>query len=94
LLLDRGLIALRDPELLKLPHRADSALIIEWRALTVVLLEKIAEKVRERLQMTEEALPLAKVLEGGTWWAGRKAAAELRPGGGPPIQVLSDGTVF
>lgn len=94
LLLDRGLIELRDPALLSQKHRPDSALIIEWRALTVVLLEKIAEQVRKELKMTEKALPLAKVLEGGTWWAGRKAAAELRSDGGPPIQVQSDGTVF
>jgi hypothetical protein len=94
LLVDRGLIELRDPNLLKQKHRPDSPLIIEWRALTVVLLEKIAEDVRRELKMTEQNLPLAKVLEGGTWWAGRKAAKELRQDGGPPIQVLSDGTVF
>jgi hypothetical protein len=33
------------------------------------------------------------VLEGGTWAAGRKIAAELRDGS-PPIQMISDGTVF
>ncbi|MGE0634502.1 MAG: DUF1688 family protein, partial [Pseudobdellovibrionaceae bacterium] len=38
--------------------------------------------------------PLAKVLEGGTWWAGRFLAAEKRQGGPPPIQIKSDGTVF
>ena len=39
-------------------------------------------------------LPLVKVLEAGTWFAGRVLAAERRPGGGPPIAVESDGTVF
>ncbi|AEI62652.1 DUF1688 family protein [Corallococcus macrosporus] len=39
-------------------------------------------------------LPLGKVLQGGTWTAGRRVAAERRPGGGPPIRVDSDGTVF
>jgi hypothetical protein len=38
--------------------------------------------------------PLAKVLEGGTWWAGRKVAAQLRAGGTPPLNIKSDGTVF
>jgi hypothetical protein len=94
LLLDRGLIELRDPALLAQGHRPDSALVIEWRALTVVLLEKIAEQVRVHLKKTESELPLAKVLEGGTWWAGRKAAAALREGGGPPLKIVSDGTVF
>jgi hypothetical protein len=39
-------------------------------------------------------LPLVKVLEAGTWFAGRALAAERRAGGGPPIAVASDGTVF
>jgi hypothetical protein len=34
------------------------------------------------------------VLEGGTWAAGRRVAAEKRPGGGPPLTILSDGAVF
>ena len=37
---------------------------------------------------------LVKVLEAGTWFAGRALAAERRSGGGPPITVESDGTVF
>ena len=41
-----------------------------------------------------QRLPLVKVLEAGTWFAGRTLAAERRPGGGPPIAVDSDGTVF
>ncbi len=69
-------------------------MIVEWRALTVILLDRIAETLRSRLGKTEEELPLAKVLEGGTWAAGRKIAAQLRPGGIPPIQLISDGTVF
>lgn len=36
-----------------------------------------------------------KVLEGGTWTAGRKIAKEKRPETcGPPIVIVSDGTVF
>ncbi|PLZ53845.1 DUF1688 family protein, partial [Fischerella thermalis] len=34
------------------------------------------------------------ILQGGTWTAGRKIAAQLRTGGIPPIQIESDGTVF
>lgn len=44
--------------------------------------------------MSPEQLPLIKVLQGGTWSAGRKIAADLRLGGVPPIQLQSDGTVF
>ena len=39
-------------------------------------------------------LPLAKVLQGGTWTAGRVIARENRPDGSPPIKVASDATVF
>jgi len=39
-------------------------------------------------------LPLARVLEGGTWAAGRLLARSMRADAGPPFQVLSDGTVF
>ena len=37
---------------------------------------------------------LAKVLQGGSWAAGRELAFARRPDGSPPIRVLSDGTVF
>ncbi|MFN7684470.1 MAG: DUF1688 family protein [Oligoflexia bacterium] len=95
LVLDGGLISLRDPEQAKRAHRPDSELVIEWRALTLVWLEKIADEVRRQLKMTATELPLAKVLEGGTWWAGRKLAKQLRPKtSNPPLELLSDGTVF
>ena len=38
-------------------------------------------------------LPLACVLEGGSWAAGRELAQHRR-GGLPPLRVASDGTVF
>jgi hypothetical protein len=67
--------------------------VVEWRALTVALLDRITPLVRERLGLSAEAMPLAKVLEGGTWAAGRKLAAERR-NGAPPFAVQSDGTLF
>ena len=57
-------------------------------------MDLIGEAVQKNLGKTPQEFPLAKVLEGGTWWAGRKIAAEKRPGGGPPFQIISDGTVF
>jgi hypothetical protein len=44
--------------------------------------------------MSPAELPLAKVLEGGTWWAGRFLAKEKRVSGEPPLKIQSDGTVF
>ena len=54
----------------------------------------MAEQVRQRLGLTEEQLPLVKVLEAGTWKAGREIAAKLRKTKGPPLNIISDGTVF
>jgi hypothetical protein len=94
LFVDCGVIALKEPGLANRPHRPESALIVEWRALTVGLLDAIAALIRKRLDLDAQSLPLAKVLEGGTWAAGRRIAAERRPGGVPPLQIESDGTVF
>ncbi|MFV8250946.1 URC4/urg3 family protein [Bdellovibrio bacteriovorus] len=94
LLLDRGLISLKDPGLAEKSHRPDSELIIEWRGLTVSLLDRIGQQVQSKLKKSPSEFPLAKVLEGGTWWAGRKAAKALRADSSPPLKIESDGTVF
>ena len=75
-------------------HGVGSELIVEWRALTVALIDELAPLVRDALEVDEAQFPLAKVLEGGTWRAGRRIANELRSGGRPPISVNADGTVF
>jgi len=94
LFIDTGVLKLRDPAVATREHAVDSELVVEWRALTVALLDRLAEGMRQRLGMDRRTLPLAKVLQGGTWAAGRTIAKKLRPGGGPPLKVVSDGTVF
>lgn len=94
LIVDMGLITLKDIKQYSFSHKPDSDLIIEWRALTVVMLDKIADIVRSTLNFDEQNFPLAKVLEGGTWWAGRRIAATKRADSSPPIKLDSDGTVF
>jgi hypothetical protein len=94
LFVDSGVLRLRNPEEAIHPNPVDSALVVEWRALTVALLDEIAALIRERRGLTVEEFPLACVLEGGTWSAGRRLAREKRPDGSPPIAVVSDGTVF
>ena len=94
LLVDTGFLTLRDSSLLDQLHAPNSELIIEWRALTLHALELISPKVRSLLEKDENQFPLAKVLEGGTWRAGRKIAKKLRADGTPPIRLQSDGTVF
>ncbi len=94
LCVDLGLLEIKDPIVLEKAHAPGSEVIVEWRSLTVILLDQIAAALRQKLGLTAAALPLVKVLQGGTWTAGRQIAAELRPGGIPPIQIESDGTVF
>jgi hypothetical protein len=94
LCLDLGLLQAKQDAVTQQPHPPDSEVIVEWRALTLIALDRIAAQIRQSLTMTEQDLPLVKVLEGGTWAAGRKIAAARRAGGTPPIQVISDGTVF
>ena len=88
------MLRLREPQEALHPNPVDSALVVEWRALTVALLDEIAKLIREQRSLTIEQFPLACVLEGGTWAAGRRLAREKRADGSPPIAVESDGTVF
>jgi hypothetical protein len=94
LFVDTGVLTFRDPAVAAREHDVGSPLVVEWRALTVALLDQLADIVRQKLNMDATTLPLAKVLEGGTWAAGRAIARELRPDGSPPVKVISDGTVF
>jgi Protein of unknown function (DUF1688) len=94
LLIDLGVLVPKHAGVLAEPHPGQSEVVVEWRALTVALVDELAERIRAKLGMSAAELPLAKILEGGTWSAGRRIAAELRPGGGPPLNVISDGTLF
>lgn len=94
LIVDSGLVSLKDKSLYSQSWSPDSNLVIEWRALTIYFLDLIGNQVQKALGKSPENFPLAKVLEGGTWWAGRFLAMEKRPSGDPPIQIKSDGTVF
>ncbi|MBB3268609.1 hypothetical protein FHW79_006284 [Azospirillum sp. OGB3] len=94
LLVDTGVLVPKDPRLLADELEVGDEAVVEWRALTVALLDRLADEVRARLGVPAQSFPLAKVLQGGTWTAGRRIARERRPGGGPPIRIRSDGTVF
>jgi len=94
LLLDLGVLVPRDPTLPSRTLTVDDPVVVEWRAATVVGLDRLAPRVRAALGVDASAFPLARILEGGTWAAGRRIAAERRRGGGPPLAIASDGTVF
>ncbi|MEN9809926.1 MAG: hypothetical protein RLZZ488_1493 [Pseudomonadota bacterium] len=94
LFVDFDVLKLKDPAAAAIAHPVSSELVVEWRALTVILLDKTAALLRKKMNLSETEFPLAKVLEAGTWKAGRRIAAAKRTGGTPPLQVVSDGTVF
>ena len=94
LFVDTGVLGFRDADAAQQEHEVGSPLVVEWRALTVALLDRVADGVRQRLGRDATSMPLAKILEGGTWAAGRRLARERRPDASPPVKVISDGTVF
>ncbi|MDY6999518.1 MAG: URC4/urg3 family protein [Actinomycetota bacterium] len=93
LLLDSGVLRLRDQADAHRSWTPADELVVEWRAMTVALLDELAPMVCSRLGLDPGQTPLATVLEGGTWAAGRASAQRLRDGR-PPLTIVSDGTVF
>ena len=64
--------------------------VVEWRAMTLVLIDKLHPVVEARM-----GLSMAQLLEAGTWKSGREVAAKRRPTTkSSPILIRSDGTVF
>lgn len=95
LLIDLGVIRPRRPLDPAIRHDVGSELVVEWRALTVTLMDRLRDPVRQHLGLTDKPFPLATMLQGGTWSAGRRIAGTLRPpAGDPPIAIAADGTVF
>jgi len=94
LLVDSGVLRLKDPSFAAGEINVGTELVVEWRALTVVLLDRLAEALRSKLKLSAQELPLAAVLEGGTWHAGRALAQAKRADGSPPIRIRLDGNVF
>jgi hypothetical protein len=94
LFVDMGVLVPRDPLAFSRVHDVSDPFVVGWRSATVALLDEIAPQVAAALGFGVEEFPLARVLEGGTWAAGRIIAREKRADGGPPFQISSDGTVF
>jgi hypothetical protein len=94
LFVDAGVLVPTDGGALTGVYQVHDPFVVLWRSLTVALLDRIAPLVRERLGVSAEQFPLACVLEGGTWAAGRILAREKRADAGPPFVIESDGTVF
>ncbi|PYH92162.1 DUF1688-domain-containing protein [Aspergillus ellipticus CBS 707.79] len=69
--------------------------IVEWRAMTVALLDKLHARILESGKFGDVRLTLPQMLEAGSWKAGRELAAEKRPETkSSPILNSGDGTLF
>ena len=94
LFIDAGVIHPLDPSLAERPLTVDAEPVVEWRALTVALLDALAPRVRDRLGVTRDQFPLACLLQGGSWSTGRRLAQERHPDAPPPLNLQLTGTVF
>lgn len=89
--LDRGLAAAGGGALPR--FGAGDDVVVEWRAMTLVLIDEVYGMVKARMDGVE--LSMAQLLEAGTWKSGREVAGERRPETkSSPILIESDGTVF
>lgn len=70
--------------------------IVEWRAMTVALLDELHKRVESSSdRFGGVRLSLPQMLEAGSWKAGRELAAEKRPATkSSPILNSGDGTLF
>ncbi|KAL2871629.1 uncharacterized protein BJX67DRAFT_342732 [Aspergillus lucknowensis] len=69
--------------------------IVEWRAMTVALLDELHQRILSSGRFGGVKLSLPQVLEAGSWKAGREIAAERRPETkSSPILNSGDGTLF
>lgn len=74
---------------------ATSDVIVEWRAMTVALLDTLHKLVADRFLLQGVDLTMAQMLEAGTWKGGRELAAKYRPQTkSSPIVIQGDGTLF
>ena len=94
LFVDAGVILPRDAKALSNQHDAGALFVVEWRALTVTLLDQLADKVRASAELDAEQLPLACIMQGGTLLLARKIALEKRGNDRPSLGLASDGTVI
>ncbi len=94
LLIDADVMVPRDPAMLPVAQDVDSPFVLEWRSLTVAVLDRLAVQVRTRAGLETDELPLACVMQGGTVPLAREIALEKRDTDRPPLGIATDGTVI
>lgn len=103
LFVDLGVLSLKEDTLKRGLEASGSSLplfnagddvIVEWRAMTLVLIDNLYSRVLARMG-SGVRLSMAQLLEAGTWKSGREVAASRRPKTkSSPILIESDGTLF
>ncbi|KAG9512974.1 DUF1688-domain-containing protein, partial [Aureobasidium melanogenum] len=104
LFVDLGVLTLK-PEALKRGQRASGQElpmfkdsgdeIVEWRALTVALLDEVYAIIKKDMDEQGVQFSMAQMLEAGSWKSGRELAAQRRPETkSSPILIDGDGTLF
>ena len=92
LFIDTGVLAFRDPPMRRASTMSASPLVVEWRALTVALLDRLADVLRQRLEHgCSNRFRLPKCWRAEPGRPGASIARELRADGSPPVKVISDG---
>lgn len=76
--------------------KPDDDIIVEWRSATICLLDMLLPLINEKMNInnTKYELSLPQLIEAGSWKSGRLIASMKRENGGPPIELIADGTVF
>ncbi len=94
LFLDGNALVAKDAAAMAQSWKPSDEFVVEWRALTVSLLDDLRPLVAKQIGLSDSNFPLAKLLQGGTWSAGRALALIRSADGSPPLRIESDGTVF
>lgn len=104
LFIDLGVLKLKDKALKQGQESSKQAIpsfpassdpIVEWRSLTVALLDELHTLVSEHFKRQGVDLNMPQMLEAGTWKGGRELAAKFRPETkSSPILIEGDGTLF
>ena len=94
LFVDTGVLAFRDADAAQREHEVASPLVVEWRALTVALLDRVADGLRHRLGRRCHLAAAGENPRRRHLGRGPRLARERRADASPPVKVISDGTVF
>lgn len=94
LFLQKGVLQPKQDEIYLQTYTEGDEMIVEWRALTIILLDKLCTHVRQKLSLSPSQFKLPNLLEGGSWKAGRILAFQNNPNGNPPIKLKTQGIIF